>query len=166
MDCKLLYLRLTLIESINEYMERIKQSYTECQMKLSYEKLRKDTFTLIELLVVIAIIAILASMLLPALMKAKDAAKFAVCQNNLHQNYLGSNMYAGDYDSYLCDVPGTNRADWGGGWKVDNTIAAPDIWGVQPNQANINKNGPLGMGFAISEKYLEVESAFCPTQDP
>jgi len=55
-------------------------------------------FTLIELLVVIAIIAILAAILLPALARAKEKGKRAVCLGNLHQMALGIMMYAEDFD--------------------------------------------------------------------
>src|SRR5213592_286562 len=85
-----------------------------CQQRLG--------FTLIELMVVIAIIAILASMLLPALAKSKQKAHAIACVNNLKQLTLCWIMYAHDNDdklirTYIERWPGWDpNATWVLGW--------------------------------------------------
>lgn len=61
---------------------------------------RPSGFTLVELLVVIAIVAILLSLLLPALSQAKEAGRIAVCTGNLRQLSHATRMYVGDYTKY------------------------------------------------------------------
>ncbi len=90
---------------------------------------RAWAFTLIELLVVISIIAVLAALLLPALNKAKEQGRSALCKSNMRQLTLGILLYTDENDLWFP-------------WPGDvNTDRDPDwVWGGQPT---INPNNPV-----------------------
>ncbi|MCC7349007.1 MAG: type II secretion system protein [Phycisphaerales bacterium] len=86
-------------------------------------------FTLVELLVVIGIIALLISMLLPALGKARESAKRAACASNLRQVGLLWQMYANEHKGFFPDH-GIGFGNW--------TLITPDLHDIFDNQYKFN----------------------------
>src|SRR5258708_3886581 len=74
-------------------MAFMRRPVVEKQFPWAYSQ---TAFTLVELLVVVAIIGVLASLLLPALSRAKAAAQSAKCRNNLRQFGVGLNIFTAD----------------------------------------------------------------------
>jgi len=118
---------------------------------------RKKAFTLIELLVVISIIALLVSILMPALSKARFQAKSIVCKSNLHQWGLAINLYANDYDG---KVP---RQDFGS--------SGCNLWDVSMaficyTNEYTNASGVTRPSVMVEYGIDQPEFKYCPLSSP
>lgn len=135
--------------------------------------LPRTGFTLIELLVVIAIIAILVTMLLPAIGMVKASARETVCRNGLRQIGMGITAYAGERDglvpdSYGLDTAGTSNAViwinllgpfFDGPVELNRYVGSKDasirklrgpLWGGCP-LFTLSPSGPLANGYGLNE---------------
>jgi prepilin-type N-terminal cleavage/methylation domain-containing protein len=115
---------------------------------------QRTGFTLIELLVVIAVIAILASLLLPALQHAKEVSRRTVCRNNLDQMGTAVNGYAIEWDNIL--PPG------------DRSFGH-DIWGS--NDRNLDHRcTEVDLGYLLLTEMIPYPTSadhifYCPSMD-
>ena len=139
--------RATLIVHVDSLFELL-----ACPVK-PWRRRNTMRFTLIELLVVIAIIAILASMLLPALNQAREMGRSAVCLSNLKQAGFAIALYADDSDGFL-----PHGLSWAAG-------GYPQAW--QPATAPYLGISPGAPDWAAKRWWDRKNNShlFCPSTD-
>lgn len=134
------------------------------------EKRRVAAFTLIELLVVVAIIAVLLSILLPSLSRAREQAKIAVCISNLRSITLAGNQYILEFENLPWALPRpyqTPEGDvdwsvytefiWGGGWPPKWRPSDWQATGIGARLSPVNADINL-----LNPKYRPMNPYFSP----
>jgi prepilin-type N-terminal cleavage/methylation domain-containing protein len=133
---------------------------------------RKKGFTLVELLVVIGIIALLISILLPALTRARDQANTTACASGMRQFYNVCQLYAADYKGYM--VPARFKPNNGVSTEYDWCDAmflgtemhmAPGNWDTSYSGKGVSKQA-RGLACATIIKDLLTCPAANHSSDP
>ena len=122
-------------------------------MKRTVKFSSSKAFTLIELLVVIAIIAILAALLLPALAKAKKAARRSTCINNIKQTGLAFKVWEGDHGDKYPTATSTGR------WGAMENIFTQNIGGGAPAAGY----GMTNVFCVMSNELSTPKNLYCPS---
>ncbi len=117
----------------------------------------RQAFSLVELLVVVAIVALLAALLLPALSRARDRSRRAVCASNLRQLGLALASYAQDHDGRLPHGPTTTSPATGSLYPIA---------GVPTTLLSLPSGEPVGAGLLIAQHLGRPPRVlFCPGRD-
>ena len=108
----------------------------------------RKAFTLIELLVVVAIIALLVSLLLPALAEATRLTRISVCETNLHYIGLGLNLYA--------------DAEGEGNFPPNRMDYAWNVYGLSRDGVADAMAGRMGQGVLYPDYISDPRIFYCP----
>lgn len=129
---------------------------------MNTDKLIKQRgFTLIELLVVIAIIAVLASMLMPALSGAKGKAKRVGCANNIKQLVLSTKMYADDHNEFYPPMQASLSSGFETSWRpylYKYLGKQSKLYDCPQEKKDIYSNGPREMVGQFGNREISLAS--------
>jgi len=143
-----------LVGECSDGMQRLK-TFRSIQIHSSIHRFSASAFTLIELLVVIAIIAILASLLLPALVMAKVKAQTAQCTSNFKQMQIGWQLYNTDYSDFL--APNSDAGPGSHGQDFDDpSWVAGNMYLAAASLSDLDES--TNMDYLIGSQYTDFGS--------